>query len=313
MSISYNPVGRGADPIDHLIAAGDGVTMAIVTKTEGPHYRPVGAVMALGPDDTRVGTLSSGCIEADLLLHARRAQKDNAPVTLRYGHGSPFMDIVLPCGGGLEIFLVPRPNIAALQTLRRHRAARETCAMDIDPKTGALTVHTDQSAPKSGNFRAEFEPEIRFLVFGKGPEAATFAALANSVGYPVVVISPDPETQDEAASSGCDVQRISRPEFPANLNVDSWTAVLAFFHDHEWEPPILLDALASAAFYVGAQGSRRSASERINALTLLGATAQQIERLKGPIGLVPSARDARTLAVSVLAEVLNEARAARAA
>ena len=35
-------------------------------------------------------------------------------------------------------------------------------------------------------------------------------------------------------------------------------------------------------------------------------TAGERARLRGPIGLVPSARDARTLAVSVLAEVLAE-------
>ena len=32
-----------------------------------------------------------------------------------------------------------------------------------------------------------------------------------------------------------------------------------------------------------------------------------LEKVKGPIGLIPSVRDARKLAVSVLAEVLNEA------
>jgi xanthine dehydrogenase accessory factor len=38
----------------------------------------------------------------------------------------------------------------------------------------------------------------------------------------------------------------------------------------------------------------------------MGLTEEQRARLRGPIGLVPSARDARTLAVSVLAEVLDE-------
>jgi xanthine dehydrogenase accessory factor len=36
----------------------------------------------------------------------------------------------------------------------------------------------------------------------------------------------------------------------------------------------------------------------------MGMTETERMRLRGPIGLVPSARDARTLAVSVLAEVL---------
>ena len=43
---------------------------------------------------------------------------------------------------------------------------------------------------------------------------------------------------------------------------------------------------------------------RLAELEAMGGAAEARERLHGPIGLVPSARDARTLAVSVLAEVL---------
>jgi xanthine dehydrogenase accessory factor len=39
-------------------------------------------------------------------------------------------------------------------------------------------------------------------------------------------------------------------------------------------------------------------------LEAMGMTQGERAKLRGPIGLVPSARDARTLAVSVLAEVL---------
>ena len=37
-----------------------------------------------------------------------------------------------------------------------------------------------------------------------------------------------------------------------------------------------------------------------------GATHEELQRVKGPIGLIPSVRDPKTLAVSVLAEVLKE-------
>jgi xanthine dehydrogenase accessory factor len=78
-----------------------------------------------------------------------------------------------------------------------------------------------------------------------------------------------------------------------------------FFHDHEWEPPILAQALTTEAFYIGAQGSIRAAEMRRMELVRLGTKETALARLHGPIGLVPSARDARILAVSVLAEVLS--------
>src|SRR3546814_3754957 len=41
---------------------------------------------------------------------------------------------------------------------------------------------------------------------------------------------------------------------PADVPLDKWTAVVALFHDHAWESGVLPWALASEAFYVGAQG-----------------------------------------------------------
>jgi xanthine dehydrogenase accessory factor len=47
-------------------------------------------------------------------------------------------------------------------------------------------------------------------------------------------------------------------------------------------------------------------------LEAMEVSADDIARLRGPIGLIASARDARTLAVSVLAEVLDVAKAGAA-
>ena len=46
-------------------------------------------------------------------------------------------------------------------------------------------------------------------------------------------------------------------------------------------------------------------------LEALGIDPAALRRLRGPIGLLHSARDARTLAISVLAEVLSVAGAPR--
>lgn len=107
------------------------------------------------------------------------------------------------------------------------------------------------------------------------------------------------------AATGCATQHLTHAHCPKDLAIDARSAVVLFFHDHEWEPPILAEALTSQAFYVGAQGSLRAAEMRRMELARLGTREAEIARLHGPIGLVPSARDARKLAVSVLAEVLS--------
>jgi len=62
--------------------------------------------------------------------------------------------------------------------------------------------------------------------------------------------------------------------------------------------------LKTPSFYVGSQGSQRARDARIATLQSMGSTVDELARLRGPVGLIPSARDAGTLAVSVLAEVL---------
>lgn len=296
------------DPLDALLSASDQAVLAVIAGVEGPSYRPVGAMMTVTSDTSRTGTLSSGCIEADISLHAMETARVGEPRTLRYGRGSPFIDIQLPCGGGLDILLLPKPDRAVIEEIVQNRAARQPCSLIIDMTTGAMRLQETGATGRDGQvLTIRFEPDIRFLIFGKGPEASTFAALVNSAGYPNLLLSPDRETLDWGDMSGCDTRHVKDQSFPTDLNVDDRTAVVLFFHDHDWEPPILAGALDTPAFYIGAQGSQRARDARLMMLQAMGVSQDACNRLHGPVGVIPSARDAGTLAVSVLAEVLGKA------
>ncbi|MEM9031285.1 MAG: XdhC family protein [Pseudomonadota bacterium] len=302
--------GPVRDPIDVIMASSQDAVLAIITGVEGPSYRPVGAFMAVFEDGSRAGTLSSGCIEADIGVHAREALATGRSASVRYGRGSPFIDIQLPCGGGLDILLLPRPDRGVLEQLAHARRERRPVTLAVVRATGALELRQDGATGWHGEeFLLRETPAIRFLVFGKGPEAATFAALVQGAGYPNRLLSPDPETIGAGAAAGCPTQALNRPELPEDLNIDPWTAVILFFHDHDWEPPILAGAIETDAFYIGAQGSQRARDARLRELHVLGADPVRLQRLHGPVGLIPSARDSGTLAVSVLAEILQAAMA----
>jgi xanthine dehydrogenase accessory factor len=293
------------DPVEDILAMKEEGVLAIIVGVEGPSYRPVGAVMAVDHTGRRTGTLSSGCVETDIALHALQALGEGRPQVVRYGRGSPFMDIQLPCGGGLEIALVPRPDRDVLRRLSDAHSARWAVTLTVDLSTGSMSLEDEGETGRDGDaFRVRFLPEIRFLVFGKGPEASSFAALVQAAGYPNVLLSPDEETLAAGRAVGCGTRHLTTPGFPEGLSVDDRTAIVLFFHDHDWEPPILAGAVRTPAFYIGAQGSRRARDARLMELEAMGLTEAERARLRGPVGLVPSARDARTLAVSVLAEVL---------
>ena len=296
-----------SDPITALAKRTRRGVLAVITGVNGPSYRPIGAVMAIAEDGQRVGTLSSGCIEADLVLHAEKALRSGSPLAVRYGEGSPFLDIQLPCGGGLNILLVPDPDSTILERIAKEQSARRPVSLCLNPNNGAISVSDVATGWAGDDFHVRFLPDIQFLIFGKGPEAATFARLVQSAGYPSILASPDAETIGQANGPTRDLVRAA---FPADMAVDQWTAIVLFFHDHEWEPPILQGALQTDAFYIGSQGSQRARDARIDELKTMGVSEEAVDRLYGPIGLVPSARDARTLSVSVLAEILAVAKPA---
>jgi xanthine dehydrogenase accessory factor len=266
--------------------------------------------MVFMDDGTRIGSLSSGCIESDLWLHAKEVRASETPKVVTYGVGSPFFDIKLPCGGALEILLLPQPCDEALDLIRGVLSDRIEKTIAISKSTGHISAAIcEEKAWDADKFRLNLIPPLRFCVFGKGPEALNFTQLAMALRYEGKLLSPDPETINTLPKSEWESILLRHQACPPNLSLDRHTAVVLFFHDHEWEVPILKVILESDAFYIGAQGSKRASESRELELGQMGVSASQRARIVGPIGLIPSTRDPQTLAVSVLAEILHRAQA----
>ena len=308
LNLDKLPTCEDAKPIEAYLDSNEDACLALIVGVDGPSYRPLGAMMTLFAYQKWVGTLSSGCIESDLNFHAKTTFTDNSPKLVRYGQGSPFIDIKLPCGGGIDILLLPNPDQEVLISLHAHLKNRVPCSLIVDIPSGVLSLEQDGETQRAGDkLCIRYEPEPLFLIFGKGPEASTFSALVTAAGYPSLLLSPDEETLVSAKISGHQTRHLSQPIFPSDLSVDHRTAIVLFFHDHDWEPDILIGALQTNAFYIGAQGSRAASMSRLEEMREKGVLDGQLMRLSGPIGLIPSTRDAKTLAVSVLAEILLKA------
>ncbi|MEM1377690.1 MAG: XdhC family protein, partial [Pseudomonadota bacterium] len=178
------PIGENRTVFDAILSTGDPAVLAMITAVEGPSYRPVGAAMALFPQTgSSVGSLSSGCIEGDLMHHAKACAQTGKGRTVRYGIGSPFMDIKLPCGGGLEVTLIPNPPTAELLALTSAIEARRPLKITINADEGTFD--------KKGGVHICYEPDIHFSVFGSGAEASVFTNLATAAGYSAKLWSPD--------------------------------------------------------------------------------------------------------------------------
>ncbi|KFE36228.1 XdhC family protein [Thioclava atlantica] len=281
-----------------LPVPGQLAALAILTRIEGASYRPLGAAMSLDCAGHLRGQLSAGCIDADIAHHLRKVAQENRPRRLRYGAGSPFADLPLPCGGALEVVVMPPPAETLQQSIEHARTKRREITLHVAPGPGQVSAAPGPETELSLHLR----PEPRFAVFGAGPEAETFARLAQSAGYQTVLACPEP-----GEFRSVETHRLNRNAPLAGMEIDARTAAVLFFHDHEREIPILRALLDSPAYYIGAQGSRRAAQQRAERLSALGLAQEQIARIRGPVGLIARARDPKLLAVSVLAEALEAA------
>ena len=90
------------------------------------------------------------------------------------------------------------------------------------------------------------------------------------------------------------------------------SAIVALTHDPKVDDPGLGAALNSPAFYIGALGSKSTHARRLERLKEHGFTAQQLSRIRGPIGLDIGARSPAEIAVAILAEMTATLRGAPA-
>ena len=287
------------------LAAGRPVALVTVTGLDGPFSRPIGAQLAVAGDRRFVGSISGGCLETALTEECRAAIKDGVNRTLRYGTGSPYIDVRLPCGGGVDLAVDVDLDRALLARAIALGQARKPFSLVFDPSTQGSSLRLEEgvSASTGSEFVRRFDPRLRILLAGRGWEIVAMAKLARSSDCEIVVASQEPATLDFCAPFADQLIPLTIPAATPSMPLDENTAVACLFHEHEWEGRLLLEALRSSAFYVGALGSRQTQARRLEILSALGAQPEELARLKGPIGLFYS-RDPKTLAVSALAEIL---------
>ena len=131
------------------------------------------------------------------------------------------------------------------------------------------------------------------------------AALA---GYDVTLI--DPRTAFASAERFPGVTLITDwpDEALAKTPLDSRSAVVTLTHDPKLDDAALNVALASACFYIGCLGSKKTHAARLARLSSAGFDPDALTRIHGPVGLAIGARMPAEIAVSILAQMTEALR-----
>lgn len=298
--------GSPRDILDYAASeaeAGRRCVLAVIAEIEGPSARAVGAMMAVSDGGEYAGYVSNGCVDADIAQHALTALDGDATKRVRYGAGSPYLDIRLPCGGAVEVVFVANPELPVIRAALENLNNRRSVSLAVTEEGRLHLAGKDAARAQTPAFT--YAPPLHLAIAGRGEETVALARLARAAHYGVTVYSPDEEVINAGAAAGAETRRLQSisdvPAFPD----DPWSAIVCLFHDHEWETDLLVAAVQTDAFYIGAMGSRRTQGARLEDLRQRGVNENALARIRGPIGLIPSTRDASKLAISVLAEIVD--------
>ncbi len=308
------------DVLPHLARwQSEGLRTALVTLVgvDGGAPRQPGAQMAVAEDGSFAGYLSGGCLEAAVALEAQAAIRAGENRLVRYGKDSPYFDIKLPCGSGLDLYFDQRVGAAQVRELLSCRAARQACSLRTSLVDGTSIITSAASLgpmPRSTRekdyFDRYFSPPLRLLLLGSGPLVNAIAVVAQVSGLEIAIWSPDEVTRNEAARRGISAFNGTSALQCSIEALDYASAAVLAFHDHEAEPDILARVLEMECFYIGVLGNHAVHRQRLEALQTKGFTAAARARLHAPVGSIPGAKSKATLAAGVLAEILAEAKVA---
>ena len=179
--------------------------LGTVYRTEGSAYRKAGAMMLIDGYGRHFGLLSGGCLEADILRHARKVMASGQVELLVYD-GSDEDDwsyqLGIGCGGKIFIMLQPLTpgndlGLSAMAAALSERRPGIYCQKigaaraEFLPSEKALPVRSVVETRSDGDWLVTpIRPEPHLLVVGGGIDARPVVRIAAELGWQVTLADP---------------------------------------------------------------------------------------------------------------------------
>ena len=252
--------------------------LAKVVAVSGSAPRGVGAALAVDEAGNAAGSVSGGCVEAEVYELCREVLRTGEEVRRRFeaDAGNPFAP-ALVCGGTLDVEI-----------------------SRVDPRTGT-TVLADIEA----HIAAARGDAPRLIVVGAVEFAAALVRMGRFLGYRTTICDARPVFATRDRFPEADEIVVEWPHrHLAETEVRADTAICVLTHDAKFDVPALVAALHSPAAYVGAVGSRRTCADRVERLRAADVTEAELARLRSPIGLDLGGREPEHVALAIGAEIV---------
>ncbi len=317
-----------------------GLARVLVTlvRAEGSSYRRPGAHLLIGMDGEYAGTVSGGCLEAEVVRKAAWMVRDGAIVE-RYStlfDDTAEIPFGLGCGGVVDLLLEPADTAecrALVEAMEASLGGEKSIVATWLPVSGKRLRRVVLDANGDVVFRSEALHSVdldavvnfsvtsfrddselyveslsappRLFVLGAGDDAKPVVTMAALLGWRVTVV--DGRAQLARPERFPKAERVVSTSDIAELGVTAIDAVVIMTHSYEQDRALLAGLLGGSDVpgYVGLLGASHRSSLLVSeaAATIGCGVAECCERVWAPVGLDLGGDGAEAIALAIIAEV----------
>jgi xanthine dehydrogenase accessory factor len=270
---------------------GEEVAIATVVATRRSAPRPLGSKLAVTRSGRVYGSVSGGCVEADVAERCQTLFTGELPQVVSYGIADDeAWSVGLPCGGEIDVFLEPFAGAPPIE-----RGTSYVVVAGEDAGRRWTEEERVQTGLRDDVFAEAVGPPPRLVAVGAGDIAEALCALAKPLGWRTVVVDPRAGLATRERVPSADELVVAWPD---EIEVDAETALVSLVHEERLDLPGLRRAVEGGAFFVGALGSKRAQEKRAEKLGDLAAS------VRGPVGLDLGGETPAEMALEILAEIM---------
>lgn len=319
--------------LDRIINADGPVMLVSVTAASGSVPRGAGAMMAVLPDGSSVGTIGGGSVEYEAVRHAVRLLAEGRSGSHSYVLSkNDVAGLGMICGGDVTVYfqLITKESAEPFRFLR--------AAMERDESVWLVRARENGAFVSTGVWsggRLLFAPDIDesrvrpllrsravltedmyaepislagcTYVFGGGHVAQELVPVLSHVGFRCIVFEDRADfTRPELFPGVFDVVLGDFSNISEKINLGASDNAVIMTRGHGFDFEVIAQTLATPAAYIGCIGSRKKiAATKERLFAEKGFTESDFARVHTPIGIEILAETPAEIAVSIAAEMIR--------
>jgi xanthine/CO dehydrogenase XdhC/CoxF family maturation factor len=288
--------------------------LGTLVSLKGSSYRRPGARLLRTSDGRRIGSVSGGCLEEDVLLHAETVAASGRASHHVYDT-TPENDLVWGtgqgCRGVVGVLLEPVMGIPAwaIKLAENFEAGRPTTLEVVwqaeDPALlGTRLADLTFNSLTPSLFSQVIAPPPSLCIFGAGDDAQPLAGFACALGWKVTVADPRPALATTLRFPAADRVACSPAEtLVSRVSPSPGSLAVVMTHQFAHDQCLVRDLLPLPLVYLGLLGPKQRTDRILAGLGTGAASEAETAGLHAPVGLDLGSETPEEIALSILAEM----------